>query len=54
MEIGSRVSSIAGVYIGHDQIGRIYHRYLATIIQLYMLMLKKFVAITCFSCHIEF
>ena len=48
MEIGSRVS-VAGVYgvcllcyIGHDKLGGIYHTYLATIIQLYMMNIKQF------------
>ena len=60
MEIGSRVS-VAGVYgvcllcyIGHDKLGRIYHTYLATIIQLYMMNIKQFVVRTYLSSDIEF
>ena len=60
MEIGSRVSA-AGVYgvcvlcyIGHDKLGRIYHTYLVTIIQLYMMDIKQFVVRTYLSSDIEF
>ena len=60
MEIGSRVS-VAGVYgvcllcyIGHDKLGRIYHTYLATIIQLYMMNFKQFVVRTYLTSDIEF
>ena len=60
MEIGSRVSVavVYGVcllcYIGHDKVGRIYHTYLATIIQLFVMNIKEFVARTYLSSHIEF
>ena len=36
----SRCICLSG-YIGHDKLGRIYHTYLATIIQLFMMNIKQ-------------
>ena len=46
MEIGGRVNmaGVCGCYAtfnGNDQLGRNYHTYLATIIQLYMMDIKQ-------------